>query len=164
MNAKNKLSVKKRNDLIFGTIMLIVSVGYLILTLQVPVSGGMFNGRFFPMIIDAVMFLLTVLQFVACFKNKDQETAETGSEKDGRTVLYTVVLIVAYVALMQYLGFVLSTALYLFLQFIVMTPTGKKIGYGKYAAIAVVSSVAIYLVFRYTELNVMLPQGIFTII
>ena len=164
MNSKNGLIMKRYSDLIFGLIMLAIAAGYLILTLQVPISGGMFNGRFFPLIIDLILFLLTAFQFVAYFKNKGCELDESSGEKDGKTVLYTVALIVAYIALMQYIGFVLSTALYLFLQFIVMTPRDKKIGYVKYAVIAAVSSVAIYMIFRYTELNVMLPQGIFTII
>lgn len=164
MNSKNSLFMKKYNDLVFGLIMLAIAAGYLILTLQIPITGGMFNGRFFPLIIDLIMFLLTAFQFGAYLKNKGREVSESGGEKDGKTVFYTVALIVAYIALMQYIGFILSTTLYLFLQFIVMTPAGKKIGYVKYAVIAAVSSVAIYLVFRYTELNVMLPQGIFTMI
>lgn len=164
MNSKNSVIMKKHSDLIFGLIMLAIAAGYLVLTLQVPISGGIFNGRFFPLIIDLILFLLTAFQFAAYLKHKGCELEESGGEKDGKTVLYTVALIVAYIALMQYIGFVLSTALYLFLQFIVMTPSDKKIGYVKYAVIAVVSSVAIYMIFRYTELNVMLPQGIFTII
>lgn len=164
MSSEKGVFFIKYSNLIFGVLMLLFAVGYLVLTLQVPVNGELFNGRFFPLIIDFVMFVLTAIQFVTYFRTKGREPDDAGDDQDGRTVLLTVGLIVVYIASMQYIGFVLSTFLYLFFQFIVMTPRDKKIGVAKYLLIALISSVGIYLVFRYTELNVMLPQGIFTII
>lgn len=162
--------MRKYGELIFALIMLFVTAVYLILILQIPMNGGFFNGRFFPVIIDICLFVLTIFQFWGYWKTRGAqeggkgEAGETAEAKDGKTVFYTAVLIVFYIAFMAYLGFVLSTFLYLVLQFTVMTPREKKINFVQYIVIAAVSSLAIYFVFRYTELAVMLPQGILTMI
>jgi putative tricarboxylic transport membrane protein len=159
-------SLKKYGDLLFACIMLFITIGYLILTLQIAPSGNIIDARFFPFIIDILMAVLTACLFVSSMKaiKNYKDDGAVAQKADGKTVLETVALIVVYVALMQPIGFVIATFLYLFGQFIVITPADKKVNYVQYVIIALISSVAVYMLFRYAGLNVMLPQGILTII
>ncbi|WP_313506270.1 tripartite tricarboxylate transporter TctB family protein, partial [Stutzerimonas kunmingensis] len=64
-----------------------------------------------------------------------------------------------YVVLLGPVGFPIMTALYLYLQFIVLTPVDHKVRHLPYAAIAVVTSAVIYLLFR-EAFDLLLPAGL----
>jgi len=64
-----------------------------------------------------------------------------------------------YVVLLGPVGFPIMTALYLYLQFIVLTPVNQKVRHLLYAAIAVVTSAVIYLLFR-EAFDLLLPAGL----
>ncbi len=74
------------------------------------------------------------------------------------TVLKTLFLVVGYVCILEPVGFLVSSIGYAFLQILVMCPPSKREP-TKFFAIAVVSTILIYIVFRY-GLDLMLPEGI----
>ncbi len=51
------------------------------------------------------------------------------------------------------------TVVYLFTQFIVLTPVDRKVNYLMYAVIAISTSAAVYLTFRYA-FDMILPVGL----
>ena len=74
------------------------------------------------------------------------------------TVWKTVGLILAYIALMQFVGFPIMTVVYLVAQFTILTPAGQKPNIISYTVIAVLTSAFVYLLFRYA-FDMMLPVG-----
>ncbi|MDO5612525.1 MAG: tripartite tricarboxylate transporter TctB family protein [Paracoccus sp. (in: a-proteobacteria)] len=94
---------------------------------------------------------------VAAEHRAETETASRPGS-DMMTVGLTLVLIAAYVAALGRIGFPLATPLYLFAQFIVLTPRGIRTPYAVYAVIALAASAVIFATFRY-GFGLMLPAG-----
>jgi putative tricarboxylic transport membrane protein len=74
------------------------------------------------------------------------------------SVWSTIGLLIVYAVVLQYLGFILSTMLYLFVQMIVLAGE-RKTKYVTLVLISVVASTGIYALFVY-GLELMLPAGI----
>jgi len=74
-------------------------------------------------------------------------------------VLLTLGLILGYIALLGPVGFPLMTVVYLYLQFLVLTPVQHKANHLVYLLIAVVCSAVIFLLFR-QAFDLMLPAGL----
>lgn len=91
--------------------------------------------------------------------------AETAAQpgSDMWTVGLTLVLIAAYVAALGRVGFPIATGLYLFVQFIVLTPRAIRPPLAVYGAVAVLASALIFATFRY-GFGLMLPAGPLTTI
>lgn len=159
---------KKYNELTLGIIIAAIGLIYLLLTKTVPkksVADAVVDARTLPFILSSMLLFLGAIQIgVGIKKAKDQKEEEKSAEKEEKpsysTVVKTMIVILVYVALLSRLGFLVMTAICLFLQFIILTPVDKKKNYILYAGIAVISSVVIYTAFR-NGLNLMLPQGIF---
>ncbi|MCT8137148.1 tripartite tricarboxylate transporter TctB family protein [Anaerobacillus sp. CMMVII] len=93
---------------------------------------------------------------------------ETGSEeirsddqdspKKFLSVLITLSLIIVYVALMPFLGFIISTVLYLFIQMCLLAHETQR-RYVLFLIISVFVSVSVYYVFKHL-LYLMLPAGL----
>lgn len=149
----------KMREYALGVIMLVAAVAYLWATSQVP-RKQFIDAAFVPYVLGISMAVLGVLQLWAAKKLTAEETAteDNAPSVDYLTVLKTVILIVGYAALLETVGFPLLTIVYLFVQFIVLTPANKKINLVSYALIAVVTSVSIYILFRYA-FDLMLPLG-----
>ncbi len=77
-----------------------------------------------------------------------------------REVIGSFVILTIYVALMDAVGFVPMTIIYLFFQILVLTPKHEwKKAYVPALIVGVVCAVVLYYIFRY-HLNVLLPSGI----
>ena len=70
-----------------------------------------------------------------------------------------IVMIVGYIAVLQWLGFPIATVAYLYLQFLVLTPHDHRVSHGRYLLIALCASVFIYVVFRH-GFDLLLPAGL----
>ncbi len=68
------------------------------------------------------------------------------------------VLMLAYISLLSTVGFILTTMVYLFLQMILVSKK-EQVNYIKFAAISVIASVGIYLLFL-KVFSIMIPAGI----
>lgn len=150
----------KRNELLIGLAMLGAGLGYLFMTLQLP-RRGFVDSAFVPYILSAVLCLLGVLQLLA-WKKLPKPTAGAAVEKesiDYLTVFKSFALVIVYVALLETVGFPIMTALYLYVQFLVLTPLDQKANHLLYAGIALVSSASIYFLFR-ESFDLLLPAGL----
>lgn len=150
----------RKREFALGLLMLCAGLVYLVLTFNLP-RKGIIDAAFVPYVLGFAMCILGGLQVVAGRRAPAAASAADDEEAgriDYTTVLKTVGLIVAYVALLDTVGFPIMTVLYLYAQFSVLQPAGRKINHVAYGAIAVVASVLIYVTFRF-GFDLMLPAG-----
>ncbi len=155
------MKTQKMQDRVFGIIVLAVAAFYTVFTFLIPLKEGsdIINARTMPLLLAALMWILGVCQLVTARKADDKPLEKEA--RDLRTVLKTAVLIVVYIALFEPVGFLITTFVYLFLQFILLTPADKKPNYLFYGIVALVVSLFVYAIFRYS-LDIILPQGLIT--
>lgn len=150
----------KRNELLAGLAMFGAGVAYLVLTLNLP-RRGLIDAAFVPLLLAIALCLLGALQLWAWRKlpDKSAEPAEKTESIDYPTVFKSLALVLLFTALLETVGFVIVTVLYLYAQFIVLTPAEQKVKHLQYALIAVISSVLIFYIFRH-GFDLLLPVGL----
>lgn len=155
---------KKYADLWTGIFFLAVSVIYIS---QIPLikitKVSLIDSAFYPIICAVGLTALSIIQIALAVKKlKSTPDGETASEeqKDYKSVILTVAWSLVYVILLNPLGFVLSSVIYMVAQMIVLCPKDEQKPV-LFVIIAIVAAVAIYYIFRNT-LNLMLPAGILT--
>ena len=149
-------SIKKR-EIAIGAIFLAIGLGYLYMTSGIA-RKQFIDGAFVPYILSITMCVLGVLQIREAYKLPQRDAISEPDKADYRTVWKTLGLIVAYAAFLQPVGFPIMTVLYLFAQFIVLTPANKNASYAVYGAIAVITSAVVYITFRHA-FDMILPVG-----
>lgn len=150
----------KKKELTVGAFFLVVGMGYLYLTSQLEhKTFGVVDATFIPYVLAFSMCLLGVVQLWHAYQLSGSEQANTRDTSDYLTVWKTLGLIVAYAAFMNTVGFPIMTVVYLFVQFIVLTPANKKPNYSLYGTIAVLTSVIVYMIFRH-GFDLVLPVGL----
>jgi len=139
-----------------------------------PNSASYINSRFFPYLIAGILFLASLFELFASIRRlprasvPDDATAgakagvkagvKAGMDKAGIfRVAATLLLLVAYVALLNTLGFLIMTALYLFGQILLLTP-GRQRHIPFAVCLSAVASSLIYWIFSHV-LTLMLPRG-----
>lgn len=153
------MSNLKQRELTVGVVMLLAGAAYLLATHYVPDRPGV-DSATVPTILGVLMCILGAVQVRAALAlGREADRQQAAAAVDYGTTLKTVALIVAYTALLNSVGFLITTALYLFVQFVVLTPADQKPRYALYAAIALVTSVAVYALFRYA-FDLVLPVGL----
>ena len=92
-----------------------------------------------------------------------ERTSLTQALKDKREVIASFFVLALYVSLMSSVGFIIMTAIYVFLQVLILTPVEKwKKNIIPAAITGVVSGSLLYYIFA-NVLNVLLPAGILKI-
>ena len=161
------MTTANKKDLIIGVAMLGASIAYLVMAYRVPGHDGI-DAATVPTLLAILLCLLGALQTLSAIGNRARPAAESDADAPEQTstsvvepltVLKTLGLILIYVVLLGPVGFPIMTALYLYLQFIVLTPVNQKVRHLPYAAIAVVTSAVIYLLFR-EAFDLLLPAGL----
>lgn len=161
--------IQRYDYLIIGIISLVVSVAYFIGAMLLPKSELFFvDSDFIPKIYAVSLFVLSVVTIFVGIKK-----ARTFDEKEGykeaypieykRTLLVYVVF-VAYVMVLDFLGFFISTFFFLSVEIYMFAPDDKKrkTDIIMYVVLSLITSVAVYYVFR-NGFNILLPQGILKI-
>ncbi|MGV8843459.1 MAG: tripartite tricarboxylate transporter TctB family protein [Pseudomonas sp.] len=150
----------KRNELLIGLAMLGAGLGYLFLTLGLP-RRGFIDAAFVPCVLSGALCLLGALQLIAWKKlpNKSAQPTEETDPIDYPTVFKSLALVLLYIGLLETVGFPIITAVYLYAQFIVLTPSEQKVNHLLYVVIAVVSSSLIFITFR-QGFDLLLPAGL----
>ncbi|MDZ4191536.1 MAG: tripartite tricarboxylate transporter TctB family protein [Pseudomonas sp.] len=163
MNTLNK------KELIIGLAMLGASLAYLVVAQQLPGHDGV-DAATVPKLLAGLLSLLGVMQLISAFA-KPKAAAEPASPVpteaqeqpadviEPKTVLKTLGLILGYMALLGPVGFPIMTVIYLYLQFLVLTPVNQKARHLTYLLIAVICSALIFLLFR-EAFDLMLPAGL----
>ena len=161
------MTTANKKELTIGVAMLGASIAYLVMAYRVPGHDGI-DAATVPTLLAILLCLLGALQTLSAIGNRARPAAESDADAPEQTstsvvepltVLKTLVLILIYVVLLGPVGFPIMTALYLYLQFIVLTPVDHKVRHLPYAAIAVVTSAVIYLLFR-EAFDLLLPAGL----
>ena len=154
--------LKKSGDLTVGIVFLAVAVVFYVLAGQLPPSllGGV-GSDFVPKILAVGTGILSVMQIVSGVKTMKKDFSGEAPKEDKPEyirVLATVAAFGIYVTVMENVGYLISSIIYLFVQMVILAPKEKR-NYLLLAVIAVVFNVVVYFVFR-NALNVMLPKGI----
>ncbi|AKL94603.1 tripartite tricarboxylate transporter TctB family [Clostridium aceticum] len=154
------MKFKKYSELIFGIFILAFGMFYFILTTQLPRKAAI-DATFIPYILVVFMGVLGILQLIAGIKASKNfsEKSYVPENLDYLTVIKIIALIVIYIALLEPIGFLICTAVFLVFGFSLLAPAGEKKNYVQYMVIAVIASAVIYFSFR-NGLNLMLPEGI----
>ena len=168
----------RNKELLGGVIFLIVGVAYFALAFTIPsydAYGGssVVDSSFVPKVIGALMTVLSVLQLVFSLragKNPPpaapsaKPTEEDGTFKaanrnaDTKALIAIFAILIVYMALMSVLGFLISSALFLFATMMLLTPKQKR----KLPVIVILSvivAIGVYYLFVY-GLDMVLPAGI----
>lgn len=165
---------RKYSELISGTAFLAFSIAFYCLSYGIKVYNGYGNmgvsARFLPQIMavgTGILSLVLIAQWVFQTR-RGGEPGPVAPDGDGNArgfpykVILTAFCIAAYIFLVPYLGFLISTALYLFFQITLLAPQEKRKNKNHVitAAISIVFSAAVYYIFV-NLFTLILPQGIF---
>lgn len=151
-------SVKKKNlaisivFLLFGAFVYYQSLG--IKTLMSNDVGS----AFFPKFIAISIIVIAVIKIILTLKDRSViKRQESKTDLSGGWL--TILLLGVYVIVFAEVGFLISTAVYLFLQILLLTPKDKR-RYPLLAIISVATPIFIYTLFVYI-IRMPLPKGIF---
>ena len=163
-------TIANKKELVIGLAMIGCSLAYLVMAYQLPDHKGV-DAATLPILLAGFLTLLGVLQVCGALASKapvaeraasassssDEETPPSVVEP--KTVLLTLGLILGYMALLGPVGFPLMTVVYLYLQFLLLTPVRQKANHLAYLLLAVTCSAVIFLLFR-EAFDLMLPAGL----
>lgn len=104
---------------------------------------------------------LGVIQTIKGYRLHQQNkvTQEESSKVSYQRLLLTAALIFCCIFFTESLGFVISCAIYIFLQTLVLLPRKKKRNYPLFAVVAFVVSSSIFFLFRF-GFDILLPAGV----
>ncbi|MDD2957220.1 MAG: tripartite tricarboxylate transporter TctB family protein [Lachnospiraceae bacterium] len=162
-----------KKNLIPGIILAAFSVAYLGCSAMItPFTGPgatPLDNRAVPWLWGGLLLLLSVILIVRGIKERKAYMETAGKKiqsgrnlleicKENKEVLCSFVFLAIYVALMEPAGFLISTALYVYAETVILTRPEKR-NYVIPIIVAIVTAVAIDFVFV-RLLNVLLPTGI----
>lgn len=162
-----------KKNLISGIVLTIFSIIYLVLTSQIKKFSGLgsdpLGARAIPYLWGISLLVLSLILVVRGIKQRNlaiknntlvkSELNFTGIIKENREIVLTFVSLAVYIALLEPVGFLIMTAVYLFVQTLILTPKEKR-NYIVTLITSIVIAVALDYVFV-CLLNVLLPLGIF---
>ncbi|MEO1109687.1 MAG: tripartite tricarboxylate transporter TctB family protein [Pseudomonadota bacterium] len=149
---------RRTNTVFSGTVVLLLSAVVFFFASQIDrrIPIGVDSG-FFPEIAAAFSSVLGLVILVQGLRT-DQSLKMEGTGREGhRAVSLSLLLLLAFGAGMAIIGFLPAAVLYLFFQFLVLSPK-KQRRIGMFALVAVASSTAIYLAFS-LGFGLVLPSG-----
>lgn len=167
----------KHEDIFSGLFLLIVSVLIFVTSFSFEaLTTTLVGPAFMPQIIAVFMAIFSIIITVSGFKKSRMKNIQVASEqevsgeepsgenliitekKSYKPVLITLALMIAYLLLMPFVGFLIMTAAYMFVQMLVLSHiTNRKIWL--FLIISIITSATIYYLFR-NLFYVMLPTGI----
>ena len=161
----------KWNDIISALVLIVVSIVVFFASDRLEAKTRMDIGPdFMPKLVAALTFLLSLVLLAQAVQRNMALRAQgqmpdvgRGPVRQGDLIVryadwISLLLILAYTIAFEPLGFVLSTTIFLFLQFIVMSRSGER-RYIRFALVAGVVSAVSYFVFL-RLFYVFLPTGL----
>ena len=158
---------KKYRDLGFGVAALLFSGFYLYHATQIKtrpkLTPGYASARIMPILLGILLAILSVICIIQGIRQmkapaKTEETGKKLERGDLMAVVFTFAVIIGYIIIMPYLGFILSTIIYLFLQMLILSPKEKR-NIPVFALVTVVFTAIVFVAFR-IGLQQLLPRGI----
>lgn len=134
-----------------------LAMGYLILSYQLPSYPYVpVDSDFVPKVLGYLLILLSAALFFTGKENPDEDKKEDEVSKSELPVLLTVTaMVLMYIFLLEILGFVIVTILFIFF-------CSWFLGYRHFkvnAAVSVLFPVTVYYIFNYL-LQIRLPNGL----
>lgn len=159
--------IKKYGDIVVGIFFMLLSTAMMIMAKMLPKSTVMEIGPdFMPMCIGIMTFALAAALLILSIHNLKRPAAiEEAMEKlDYRRVLTSFVSILVYVFVLQPVGFIVSTLIYLPVQMLILSPDEKRAKKDLIQLLitSVIFTFVVFFLFRY-GFKIVLPAGIFTI-
>ncbi len=146
-------SMLKSANKVISIILMIISIVYIIASFRLP------NYPYIPVDSDAVPitlgFILLFLSILLFFSKDNHDKDQKIPKDDIKAILTVLAFLLAYIFLLEILGFLLSTALFLFIN-------SLYLGHKKWISNLIVSiaiPLSIYLLFT-RFLEIVLPKGI----
>ena len=169
-----KIKLEKYEDWLVALFYLIITVVYAVQIPSIKITSiSPIDSAFLPIILSAGMGILTVCQIYQAIKKQkkmaqaaaenadaDAETVDAEDAPDYGRAMMTLAASLLYVALLNPLGFVISSVVYLELQMCIMSPKDKRKPV-KFLIISIITVLVIYFIFH-NLLRLMLPNGILT--
>lgn len=131
-------------DFVGGTILLIFATWFYITAQAIP--NGNYPGMqpsFFPSFLGVILAFLSLFVVGNGVKEVLQNKETEYEKKDHKTVLILVLMLALYIVILKYLGFIITTVLYL-IAVMSLLKAGKP---AKIIPIAVIISLAVYFIF-----------------
>ncbi len=157
---------KKYGDIVVGIIFMAISAAMIVMALQLPKSAIIDIGpEFMPLVIGSVTFilaaLLTIFSVIGLKGRLAALEGEAAPDCDYKRVISSFILMLIYVFVLQPVGFIISTLVYLILQILVLSPADKR---GKKEIIQIIIidvlfTVIVFFLFRY-GFKIILPTGL----
>ena len=148
---------EKKKGIITSILFLAFSIVMIVFARQYkPMMKNDLGSGFFPMVVGIAMCALSVLRLILAIREKEGAVKKSGDDLMGG--LSTIILIGGYCIAFNPVGFIISTAIYLFLQILVLTPKEKR-SWPVTIAISLIAPVAFYVLFVYA-INTPLPKGL----
>ncbi|WP_128255644.1 tripartite tricarboxylate transporter TctB family protein [Falsirhodobacter deserti] len=144
-------------DIVIALVMLGAGAGYLSMAMGLPDRDGIDAGSV-PVALAWMMIALGGIEFVRAVRPAASAQVQGISGSGMVTVGITLALIAGFIVAMRPLGFPIASTLFLFLQFIVLTPSDRRPSLAFYAPLSVIASALIFLIFRY-GFDLLLPAG-----
>ena len=154
---------EKSKDIISGITLILIGAIMFVSTFSIKVISGMSVGitsDFVPKIATIAMVIFGAFILVDGLKKYKEYTDERVNKSSvNRNVIATLIIIGTYIFLINLLGFIVSTTLYLFIQCNILAPKEKR-NKALFLIISVVTAIIVYYLFSRVFL-LMLPLGIF---
>lgn len=149
------------NTILAGAFLLVIAATLFILASQIQrrIPIGVDSG-FFPEIASIALGLLAVIILIQGVRTSSDLRMDVVAPKGQRAVFLSLVLIIAFGAGMATFGFLPATAVYLFAQFLVLSPPNQR-RLVLFALIALGSATAIQTVFT-RGFALVLPTGLWS--
>ena len=166
------LKPKYKINMIAGGVLFLFGLAYFILTWQIANFKGLgappVDAKFVPRLWGGLLMFLSLIVFIRGIREYLRLRKEGKIEKkktnliqgviEYREVILSFLFLLIYILLLQPVGFIIMSALFIFAEAMVLTPKGKR----KPLIAAIVGIVAAVVVdFAFvTLLHVLLPAGI----
>ena len=147
---------KKRNIV---TSLLFLAFGVFLFVQSMGIKHMMKNdvgSGFFPKVIGVAMIVVSIVRLIMALRETEGEAKKSNNDMVGGWA--TIILIAVYVLAFNTVGFLISTAVFLFLEMLVLTPAEKR-KIPLLLVISIVAPIAIYALFTYA-ISSPLPKGI----
>lgn len=116
--------------------------------------------RFFPQLVSIILGILSIILIIKAFKNNQE--IEDKKFENIPSIIATILILLIYALLIEKIGFIIMTTLYLFLQILLLLPK-NLLKNKKYITIAGTVSlflpISLYFLF-YNVFSIFLPTGI----
>ena len=165
-----KTVIKKYGDYISSVVLLVFSISYFGLSFSIDIKSDYGGGALVPRICAVLIFACALTILYNAWRMNKKEADKPAQPKAAspddvpeipsnyRLVSLTLAAFTIYAAMFAFLGFILSTALYLVAQIMLLAPEKNK----KAVIVAVITSVittaVVYLLFQ-NLFFIMLPTG-----